>query len=303
MRLRNHSLALVAAAMVGLFMQATGAAEPGSTRRERAEKPRTYPLVAPRFDKTAERIGLFEGMKDDTLHTKVVMHGPMGGFVIIGNKTDKPLTVDLPNAFIATPVLKQFGGGGLGGGGLGGGGLGGGGLGGGQGGGGGQQQGGGGFGGGGQGGGLGGGGLGGGGQGGGGQGFFSIPPEKGVKVPFVTVCLEHGKPDPTPSAKYTLVPVEERTNDPILMELITMVGTGRLAPQAAQAAVWNQTDKMSWQQLAHKYSYNSVGVKVPYFAQKDLVGAQMILATAIGRIKERGENPVADTTPVRENVR
>ena len=100
-----------------------------------------------------------------------------------------------------------------------------------------------------------------------------------------------------------LVPVDEYTKDPVLQELISMVGTGRMAPQSAQAAIWNRTDNMSWQQLASKVSYGVLGNKVPYFTQNDLVGAQMITATAEARIRERGENPTTrevETSRVRQ---
>ena len=56
-------------------------------------------------------------------------------FILVTNTTDEPVTVELPEAFVAVQVLKQFGGGGMGGGGMGGGGMGGGGMGGQQGGG------------------------------------------------------------------------------------------------------------------------------------------------------------------------
>lgn len=299
MRPRNQWLGLMAAIVTALMMQSvTEAAEP--SRRERS-KPKTRPIVTPHFDPSAERVELFDGMAEGNLETKVVAMNAHQGYVLISNATEEPLTVELPKAFVAVPVLKQFGGGGggFGGGGLGGGGgggLGGGGQGGGQ-----QNQGGG-FGGGGQG----GGGLGGGGGmggGGGGQGFFSIPPEKTVKVPYVGACLNHGKADPNPRAKYTIIPVDQYTSDPILTELITMLGSGRLPQQAAQAAIWNRTDNMTLEQLAAKYSISAIGIRTPYFSRNDLIGAQQIMAAAVGRIKERGENPVAETEPATARVR
>ena len=289
MKIRTTAICVV----LSLFV---ACAQAESTKRERSKPSR--PITNPKFDASAERVELFAGMEKGTLETKVVANGPEGGSLLISNKTDEPLTVDLPKSFVTVHVLKQFGqqGGGFGGGG----GLGGGGLGGQQGG---QQAQGGGLGGGGLGGGgLGGGGLGGGGFGGGqqGGGFFSIPPEKTVKVPYKSVCLNHGKPDPTPRAHRVLVKTEEYTEDPVLRELIGMVATGRLAPQAAQAAVWNRTDKMSWQELAAKFSYGPLGNKLPYFSRTDLRGAQMLSATAVGRIRERGENPdVPEQEPVR----
>ena len=139
-------------------------------------------------------------------------------------------------------------------------------------------------------------------QGGGGQGFFSIPPEKSIKLSYVSACLNHGKADPNPRINYSIIPVDSYTKDPVLKQLISMVGTGRLAPQAAQAAVWNRTDRMSWQQLAMKYSYNAIGAKVPYFHRQQLIGAQQIAAIAVGQARQIAKEPVV-TTPVRASIR
>ena len=299
MRRQIQTFTVLTMAIAGLFLQATTAqAEPASRRSSSSR-----PISNPKFDPTAERVELFTGMESGQFETKVIAMGPERGAVLVTNTTDAPLTVEFPQAFVTVQVLKQFGqgGGGFGGGGLGGGGLGGGGLGGGQGGG--QQNQGGGLGG--QQGGLGGGGgFGGGGQQGGGGGFFSIPPERTVRVPYVSACLNHGKPDPTPQSNRRIVPVEKYTQDPILRELIAMVGTGRLAPHAAQAAVWNRTDNMSWQQLAAKTSTGPIGNKFAYFSPNDIRGAQMISATAVARIRERGEDPsAAEKRPVASRVR
>lgn len=300
MRIHHRRLACLAVfAGLGLLCNVS---EAGS-RPER----RSAPITKPKFIPTAERVELFAGMEDGQIETKVIAKGPFGGSLLISNKTDQPLTIEMPQAFATVHVLKQFGaGGGQGGFGGGAGGLGGGGLGGGQGGGGQQNQGGGlGGGGGGLGGGGAGGGLGGGGAAGGGGGFFSIPPEKTVKVPYISVCLEHGKKDPTPQASYQIVPLEKYTKDPVLQQLISMVGSGRLPAQSAQAAVWSRTDNMSWQELASKAKFDVVRGKIPYFQANELRGAQVIVATAEGLAREAEKNnpKPAETKPaVRSRV-
>lgn len=251
------------------------------------------PITKPGLDPDAERVELFDAINDGNLEALVIPKDETGGNVLIENKSDKTLTVQLPDSFVAVHVLKQIGGiggGGLGGGGLGGGGLGGGGL----GGGGGGQPAGGGFGGGG----LGGGGLGGGGLGGGGLGggaAFSIPPERVVRVPYVSVCLKHGLPEPSPKATYRLMPTEEYTQDPALQEVIRMVGTGRLEQQSAQAAAWHLTDQMSWQQLAAKAVKRTGFAPTPYFSRASLYRAQNIVAQAAARARERQQNQPVET--------
>lgn len=266
----------------------------GVTQTAQASEPAektSRPISKPKFDPTAEQVEFFEGVESGVFEYKVIARGPEGGSILVTNTTDKPLSVQMPDAFVTVSVLKQFGGGGGGlGGGLGGGG---GGLGGGLGGGGqggGQQNQGGGLGGGG-GGGLGGGGLGGGGLGGGGfgGGLQSIPPDKTITMKYVSTCLNHGKPDPTARGRFKIVKVEDYTDSPVLQELITMVGTGRMAPKAAQAAVWNVTDNMSWQQLAAKGVRDHLGQYHPFFQRQDIAGAQLIQRTAMARIHEREE--------------
>ena len=245
------------------------------------------PITKPSYDPEAPRIGLFEGIEQEVLSVKVIAKDETGGNVLIENKTDQPITVELPEAIVGVQVLPQQPGGGFGEfGGSGGsgdsddnGGQ--------------NQQVGGGFGGQG-GGGFGGGGFGGGGfGGGGGGGFFSIPAERVVRVPYNSVCLEHGKADPHPRVEYKLIPVEEYTDNVQLQELIKLVGTGKLDQQSAQAAAWHLANEMTWEQLAAK-KYDRVGAPdAPYFAPPHLYTAQGIVAES----KRRAENPEAEQEP------
>ena len=274
--------ALLATGILGFFLTVSAESFAGSKRTE-TRKP---VLTNPKFDPTAERVGLFEAMEDGRVETKVIAKDATGGFVIVSNNSDQPLTIELPDSFVAVPVLKQLGGlGGLGGG------MGGGmgsGMGGQQGGGQNQSQGGG-FGGGGQ---QGGGGMGGGmgGMGGGGGGFFSVPPEKSVKVPYVGACLNHGKADPSPRVEYKLVRVADYTQDPVLAELIRMVGSGRVEQHSAQAAIWTRTDNMSWQDLANESTRSIGGGRDYFFKPANIMMAQNIFVAAEARVREAAEN-------------
>lgn len=248
------------------------------------KKSEKRPITNPRFDPAGTEVELFSGMENGQIETRLMPKGALNGTVFIANKTDKPLNVKVPGAVIAVPVHSQFGGGigGLGGGGFGAGGIAGGGI-GGQGGG--QQALGGGFGGG-----LGGGGLGGGLGGGqaGGGGFFSIPPERTIAVKFHSVCLQHGRPEPTVSSRYRLIPISSVTDDPVVHELITAVGSGAIDPSTAQAAAWAVFNNMSWQQLAAKTVEHLGGQpSTPYFTQEQLIGAQRLLAQVVERSKGR----------------
>jgi hypothetical protein len=251
-----------------------------------ATKAAKKPIRNPKFDPSAEQVDLFEAMDAKQVNVRLIPKDAKGGIVLIENKTDKTLTVKIPDAVAGVSIHAQMGGmGGMGGGGMGG--MGGGGM----GGGGGQAMGGGMGGGGMGGGGMGGGGMGGGGMGGmGGGGFFSIPAEKVVSVQFNSVCLEHGKPEPSGNSKYTLVPLSRVNSDPVLYQLMTKVGTGKIDSQAAQAAAWHLTDKMSFDELAAKVEEHLGEIHTtPYFSREELLRAQYLLAQAQSQAEEKTE--------------
>lgn len=256
------------------------------------------------FDPAAEEVELFAAIEAGQVSARLIPQNARKGNILFENKTDKPLTIKLPEAVIGVPVTNAQFGGGMGGGmgGMGGGGMGGMG-GGGMGGGGGQQAMGGGMGGGGMGG-MGGGmgGMGGGGMGGmgGGGGFFSIPPEKVVSIPLQSVCLEHGKPEPTVRSEYILVPVEKFNDDPALFEILSLVGSGTVDSQIAQAAAWHLTDKMSWRDLAMDSNRRLGGLAPePVFSTRQLMAAQQLLSIAQARAEKRAEGAPAKPEKIR----
>lgn len=247
----------------------------------------------PTYDPDAPVIELFEGIKEQKLEVVLIPRSSLSGTVFIENLSDKPVTVKLPRAVAAVQVLKQGGIGGAGG------------RGGGQAGGVGAGQGqavGGGFGGGGLGGGIaGGGGLGG---GGGGAGFFTIPPEKTVRIPLTSVCLNHGLPEPQPQMRYKLVPLDSFTDNVALRELLVAVGGGQLDANAAQAAAWHLSDKMSWEELSDKKGEPLGGVDPqPYFTETELYAARQFVADAQSPVRESEYRAGGSSTRIREKKR
>ena len=220
-------------------------------------------LVSAKAEQATPAIDLFEAVEQGVVDMKYIAKSDRRARVILTNNTDKQVNLQMPEAFAGVPALAQFGGGG---GGLGGGG---GGLGGG---GGGQQAGGGGFGG------------GGGGLGGGGGGQFSIPPEKTCKIEVATVCLEHGKRDPSSSKPYEMIPVDEFVDRPAVIELLKAFGRGELDHGAAQAAVWALNNDMTWEELAAKQTGTvRSGNRQPYFTRQQIFAAMAYAKEAVRR--------------------
>ena len=250
----------------------------------------------------AQVVEFFAGRDAGKIEVQYIPKNARQATVKIKNKTDKPISIKLPEAFAAVPtaVLAQMGGGmgggGMGGGGMGGGGMGGGGMGGGGGGGQGQGGGMGGGGGGMGGGGMGGGGMGGGGggMGGGGGGMFNLEPSRERKIKVETLCLEEGKKDPTPRMKYTMIPIERFTKQQDVIELCKMVGNGQVPRNSAQAAAWHLTDKLSWWELANKDRIRlSNGYFRRYFSPREIGYAIRIANEAVRRGQHSQRNSLA----------
>ena len=223
-------------------------------------------------------IGLFEGMESGDIEVKVIPKDSTEGTITIKNKTDKPVTVKLPEAFAGVPVLAQ----GLLGGGAGGGG----GRNNNNNGGGGNQ----GFGGGGM---MGGGMMGGGMMGG---GMFNVQPEKIAKVKIALVCLDHGLKDPAPQVPYKLIPIESYAKNSQVTEVVKMLARGELDQHSAQAAAWHLQNGLTWDQLVKKVGVKHLNGSVePYFTSAQLQRA--LLATKVAT--ERAEKASKESSPAK----
>jgi hypothetical protein len=281
LRVANKRLALAAvASALGLLLVLA----PGADAASKIKRP-TKKIT---FDPTAEKVDFFDSIESGALKARLVMKDANEGRLLIENPGDQPLSIALPPSMVGVQVLKQFTGGGGGGGNNSGGNDSGGQA---------QSIGGGG--------GLGGGGFGGGGGygGGGGGGFFSVPAEQTVSIGFSSVCLEHGKADPTPRMQYAVKRVEEFSNDPTLNELLKLVGTGKIRKQAAQAAAWRISNKMSWEELAAK-KFDHVGrPDEPYFSADDLAAARSLVAQAGTNAREAARETEIATEEAPSNPR
>jgi hypothetical protein len=230
-------------------------------------------------ESAAQEVELFQGMQDGVVEAKIIVRNDHAARVFLTNKTLRPLSIQLPEAFAAVPALAQFGGGG--GGGQGGGGFGGGG-------GGGAQSAGGGFGGGGQ---------------GGGGGVFSVPPEETEKIDVAVLCLDHGLRDPSSSKPYRLVKADEHLDRPAVIELLKAFGSGQLQHGAAQAAVWHLNGDLSWNELAAKRQGTRRNFnRPPYFSADEIrAGVDYAQQATLLAQSARQQEPPQPTKPADED--
>jgi hypothetical protein len=211
---------------------------------------------------------LLEAQAAGLVEVKFIANDSRTAQVVVRNRSDRPLTLRLPEGFAGVPVLAQFMN---------------------------QQQGGAGFGAGGIGGtpqnvGGGGGGMGGGmggmgGMGGGmGGGPFSLPPERTRTLRVPTVCLEYGKREPSPRIEYRMTPLAECSTDPRLQDVVTALADGKISQKVAQAAAWHVASGRSWEQLSAEMIQMAGGdPDRPYFAAGELAAARSFVEQSAAR--------------------
>ena len=216
---------------------------------------------------------LFEAIEASQIDVKLVHKDESTGNLFVENKTEKPLNVQMPEAFVGVHVLNQgfFGNGangfsnsngtnpfgiqtGQGNG---------------------QNQ---------------------GGQTTGGSGsntglsgtsIFSVPPGEIVRIPIRSVCLEHGRPTPSSRMEYRIFPVERFSDDPALFELLTTVASENTSQKVAQAAAWHLASDKSWKQLAAmKFRRAGNLPDTPHFMQSELDSARR-LAESVQQLAEK----------------
>ncbi|WP_397568458.1 hypothetical protein [Schlesneria sp. T3-172] len=270
---------LVTAASLGLVI----ASPPEVVGAEKNKTTFRKPIKNPPFDPDATQVNLFEAVDSGKVTVRLIPKNARGGKVLIENKLDQPLTVKIPEAVAAVSIHSQFAnaqmdnnaqaafgfgkaaaGDNAG-----------------------PQN------------------LGGGimpllqnKQAAGnepgkpnvdelGQGLFSIPAESVISLPFSSVCLEHGKPEPTTGSKYTLVPINRISRDPVLHQLIATVGRGGVDQQAAQAAAWHVANGKSFQELSEMITTPiDLLTQTPHFSVDQIIKAEQLVARARERSEE-----------------
>ncbi len=243
---RSTLLALAIACLVAI---PAASAREARARRAAAAPVEVHDVLA------AESAGL--------VTVKYIANDSRSAQIVVTNRSDRPLTLRLPEQFAGVPVLAQMGGNGGGQAGFGAGGIGaapqstgGAGP---------QNQ-----------------GMNiGGAQGG---GMFSLPPEKTRVVKDTTVSLEHGKPEPSPLRSYKLVELASYSNDPRLAELMTSIGKGEVSQKVAQAAAWHIANGLTWDQLAaEKIDHAGGDPDEPFFTPAELRAAFQVVAIVTKR--------------------
>jgi hypothetical protein len=128
-------------------------------------------------------------------------------------------------------------------------------------------------------------------------GGFLVPPGKTRTIRFATVCLEHGKPEPSPRIPYRLQPLDSVSQDPRLEFVLMALANGRVPQRVAQAAAWHVANGLSWEQLAAETIRHAGGVPdEPFFQRAELAGAMQLVAVAEREAASRSTDATAGTS-------
>jgi hypothetical protein len=128
-------------------------------------------------------------------------------------------------------------------------------------------------------------------------GGFLVPPGKTRTIRFATVCLEHGKPEPSPRIPYRLQPLDSVSQDPRLEFVLMALANGRVSQRVAQAAAWHVANGLSWERLAAETIRHAGGVPdEPFFQRAELVSAMQLVAAADREAANRSPEATTGTS-------
>ena len=125
-------------------------------------------------------------------------------------------------------------------------------------------------------------------------GMMRVEPERPRKVTVPTVCLEHGKADPTPRMKYRIVRLEQVNANPEVAELCKALANGKVPQNKAQAAAWHLANGLSWEELANKPRMISeyTGIEL-YFSRSEIQNALRLTSIVRSTAAETAERPAS----------
>lgn len=110
---------------------------------------------------------------------------------------------------------------------------------------------------------------------------FRLPAGKTRTFRVNTVCLEHGKPEPSSRRPYRIVALDSFSADPRLAAILSGLGNGQVSQKVAQAAAWNVSSGLSWERLAaEKIDHAGGDPDEPFFATAELLVARRAVEAA-----------------------
>lgn len=122
--------------------------------------------------------------------------------------------------------------------------------------------------------------------------MFNIPPEQVAKITVPAVCLDFGKPTPRAAMKYELTAINDASDKPGVAQLCEMLGDKSVDREAIQLAAWHLNNDVSWEKLSSQRTKVAFGTRPRY--SKDLIASAKRLAEKVVKPVEEGKK---DKTP------
>ncbi len=97
----------------------------------------------------------------------------------------------------------------------------------------------------------------------------SMSPEATRQVKLETICLDYGHPRPRPAIKYQIRPGAVVADKEGLAEVCELLGRQEIDHRAAQLAAWHLSNDMSWEKLAGLRTKQTIGTKPSYTKDGD----------------------------------
>ena len=120
-------------------------------------------------------------------------------------------------------------------------------------------------------------------------GIFNIPAGRAIKIKAESVCLEYGKPSPDARMKYELQPLDSVSDKPELAAVLSSLGQEEIDQRTAQAAAWHVTNKMSWDELNNLVARKVGGTKEMQFSTRDIAAAKKFIEKATSEKRKPSE--------------
>jgi hypothetical protein len=116
---------------------------------------------------------------------------------------------------------------------------------------------------------------------------------------FATVCLEHGKPEPSARMPYRMIALEAWSDEPRLAFVMECLASGVISQKVAQAATWHLANGLTWERLAAETIDHAGGVPdEPFFAGAELEAARQLVQVAEKTARSAGNSTPSLAQPI-----
>jgi hypothetical protein len=108
-------------------------------------------------------------------------------------------------------------------------------------------------------------------------GFFNVPAGKVIKVKLPATCLEFGKREPNSRIAYELKPLEQVTEREEVVTILSMIGRQEVSRRIGQLAIWHIANGTEWSKLARLESDRIGGLVTMQYSSSEIQKAQALV--------------------------